>query len=180
MTGTVIASGQAPWIPVAHRMELLRGRTGPAERELVTAAFVLVLDAADALLLTHVNLPGRGWDIPGGHIDPGENPAEAATREVAEETGLALTPEEVELAGWQRFTLLAAPPDWYPYPFPLSYTLMFAARLAGSGPAVTPPAGSECGPAQWCTAAEVAARCAGASWLPFTAEIGRSPATGRG
>ena len=31
------------------------------------------------------------WEIPGGHIDPGENPVEAAAREVAEETNLAVS-----------------------------------------------------------------------------------------
>ncbi|MGH3697497.1 MAG: NUDIX hydrolase [Pseudonocardiaceae bacterium] len=29
------------------------------------------------------------WMLPGGHVEPNENPAEAALREVAEETGLA-------------------------------------------------------------------------------------------
>lgn len=29
------------------------------------------------------------WMLPGGHVEPDENPAEAALREVAEETGLA-------------------------------------------------------------------------------------------
>jgi 8-oxo-dGTP diphosphatase len=33
--------------------------------------------------------PARGcWDIPGGFLNPWEHPAEAAVREVAEETGL--------------------------------------------------------------------------------------------
>ncbi|GAB2650683.1 NUDIX hydrolase [Nocardia goodfellowii] len=43
------------------------------------------------VLLLHRNpiLPLGGlWDIPGGVVAPGENPADAARREVAEETGL--------------------------------------------------------------------------------------------
>ena len=28
-----------------------------------------------------------GWELPGGHVDPGEEPAETAAREVTEETG---------------------------------------------------------------------------------------------
>jgi 8-oxo-dGTP pyrophosphatase MutT (NUDIX family) len=32
----------------------------------------------------------RGWEIPGGHLEEGESPAEAARREFAEEIGHAL------------------------------------------------------------------------------------------
>ncbi|MGL5858312.1 MAG: NUDIX domain-containing protein, partial [Angustibacter sp.] len=40
---------------------------------------------------------GHGWAVPGGSIDPGETPAAAAVRELAEETHLA-----VPDADWQR------------------------------------------------------------------------------
>jgi len=37
--------------------------------------------------------PFRGqWCLPGGHIDAGEDPADAVVREVLEETGLAIRP----------------------------------------------------------------------------------------
>lgn len=32
----------------------------------------------------------RGWELPGGHVEPGENPLEGAKREWQEETGLPL------------------------------------------------------------------------------------------
>lgn len=50
---------------------------------------VLMLEDSDPLA------PGtpRFWVTPGGGIDPGETPAQAALREVEEETGLRLTPE---------------------------------------------------------------------------------------
>jgi 8-oxo-dGTP pyrophosphatase MutT (NUDIX family) len=47
-----------------------------------------VLDG-ERLLLTKRSDNGQ-WCLPGGGIDPGERPAEAAEREVLEETGLTV------------------------------------------------------------------------------------------
>lgn len=54
------------------------------------AAIAVVLDEQDHVLLIwrHRFVPGRwGWELPGGLIEPGENPLAAAMREVREETG---------------------------------------------------------------------------------------------
>lgn len=46
------------------------------------------------LMVRHVEDDGREyWTLPGGGIEKGETPAEAAEREVLEETGLRLTAE---------------------------------------------------------------------------------------
>ena len=43
------------------------------------------------LLVQRANPPAAGtWSIPGGRVEPGEDDATAITREVAEETGLAV------------------------------------------------------------------------------------------
>lgn len=63
----------------------------PGERPRVSGYAVVVRDGA--VLLAHLSqAPGRdlpdAWTLPGGGIEFGEHPREAAVREVAEETGL--------------------------------------------------------------------------------------------
>ncbi len=58
------------------------------------AAYAVVTED-DRILLAHWNSPQRpAWTMPGGGIDPGEDPMDAAVREVFEETGF-----HVELDG---------------------------------------------------------------------------------
>ncbi len=82
----------------------------------VTAAFALAFEG-ELLLLT--NLAARGWDIPGGHLDPGETPEETMRREVYEETGARLGP--ARLLGYQRRHVAGPKPDNYLFPYPDSY-----------------------------------------------------------
>lgn len=53
------------------------------------SARVLLLDASDRLLLVQ---SGDAWLVPGGGVEEGEGLAEAAARELCEETGLTVTP----------------------------------------------------------------------------------------
>src|SRR4051812_40744276 len=56
----------------------------------VVCAGAVVRDAAGRLLLVRRGRPPSAglWSIPGGRVEPGETPAQAAAREVREETGL--------------------------------------------------------------------------------------------
>ena len=48
------------------------------------------------LILERAEEPFAGhWDVPGGFVEMGESPDEAAVREVREETGLAVIPTEL-------------------------------------------------------------------------------------
>jgi 8-oxo-dGTP diphosphatase len=40
---------------------------------------------------------GEFWNVPSGRVEDGETPAEGAVRELAEETGLVVEPEELTL-----------------------------------------------------------------------------------
>jgi 8-oxo-dGTP pyrophosphatase MutT (NUDIX family) len=74
------------------------------ERSVVRA---VVLDIHEHVLLFHTRDPtypelGTWWELPGGGIDPGETFREATVRELAEEAGIVVTPDQVGQPGWRR------------------------------------------------------------------------------
>lgn len=81
------------------------------------AARVLLVDASDRVLLFAGTDPGRPghayWFTPGGGLDAGESPAEGAARELAEETGLRLTPAELGTPVWSETIEFPFDGVWY-------------------------------------------------------------------
>lgn len=56
----------------------------------VARARVLIIDEADRILLVQHWARGSEWSLPGGGVDTGETPAQAAQRELREELGVEL------------------------------------------------------------------------------------------
>ena len=66
-------------------------------------ACTLLVDARGWVLLQerdeHAPIAPERWAASGGHVEPGESFLEAAVRELEEETGLVVAPEELQLVG---------------------------------------------------------------------------------
>jgi len=71
----------------------LRLRITRATQHKFTASVVGIIsnENGEVLLLDHVLRPASGWGLPGGFLDPQEQPADGLKREIREETGLELT-----------------------------------------------------------------------------------------
>lgn len=71
----------------------LRERMGH-ELLLMSGVAALVRNSEGQVLLQRRSDDGR-WNLPGGAVDPGEEPARSVIREVREETGLLVRPERL-------------------------------------------------------------------------------------
>ncbi|GAA1643517.1 hypothetical protein GCM10009828_085440 [Actinoplanes couchii] len=67
----------------------MRSLIGP-ELILLPSVSVLVVDGDGRLLLVRHAGDRQWWAVPGGGVDVGESPGEAAVREILEETGLRI------------------------------------------------------------------------------------------
>lgn len=75
-------------MPMSDYVRSLREMVGNTLLEVPTAS-ALMFDARGRVLLVR-NADGDVWTTPGGMIEPGETPADAAVREIWEETGLVV------------------------------------------------------------------------------------------
>ena len=124
--------------------------------DLITRDFTattFVVEGNSTLLLWHNKI--EAWLPPGGHIDPGELPEEAAVREVAEETGL-----QIELLGsrreWATVSVLVQPicillEDINPGHQHID--LIYFARVVGGNARINPCESSQL---RWCDHDELA------------------------
>ncbi len=103
------------------------------ERDVVR---VVVQDArGDVLLLRALDSTdpavGTWWELPGGGIEAGETPALTAVRELAEETGIAVGPDEVGRPTWRRDATFR-----YRGRRHLQHEVVVLVRLASTAPAL--------------------------------------------
>lgn len=64
---------------------------------MITTCGVLVTNGASLLIAHPTN--SRYWDIPKGRVEPGEQPADTASRELQEETGLVISGDRLRYLG---------------------------------------------------------------------------------
>jgi len=116
-------------VPTPDFVLRLREKVGHDLLPLVGICAVVV-DADGRLLLTRRRDTG-GWALVGGIVEPGEQPAVAAVREVLEETGVDA---EVD----RLVSVIADPPAQYPNGDQVQFlTLLFVLRHVAGDPVVS-------------------------------------------
>jgi ADP-ribose pyrophosphatase YjhB (NUDIX family) len=69
-------------------------------RNAVPAAVVAVVDGAEVCCIERGEPPAEGaWSLPGGHLEYDEPLPDGAARELEEETGLAVDPDDLTVVG---------------------------------------------------------------------------------
>jgi 8-oxo-dGTP diphosphatase len=57
--------------------------------------FAAIIDEDRRILCVRMNYATRAWTTPGGRVEPGESPLDALKREVLEEAGLDVIPQDL-------------------------------------------------------------------------------------
>jgi len=80
-------------MPISPYMRELRAKVGH-DMLLQPGVAAVIINAAGQVLLQRRSDNGQ-WGLPGGIMEPGEEPAETLVREIREETALEVVPERI-------------------------------------------------------------------------------------
>lgn len=94
-------------------------------RQQRVAAYAVVAREGEVLLARWTGPRGPEWTLPGGGLDFGEDPADAAVREVREETGYAVRLDGLLFVHSFRRVLPDAPVDFH------AIQIVYAATVIG-------------------------------------------------
>lgn len=117
------------------------------------AAYAVIIEHGRLLLTElseHTTMPGW-WTLPGGGLDLGETPADAVTREVAEETGQLVV--DVELVGVS--TMRQAGESRWGVKDYQAVRLLYTAHCPDPGPPVVHDVGGSTRSARWVPLSDV-------------------------
>jgi len=144
----------------------LVGSTRPVDASAVFAAMTFVRDCDGAIVLTWSERRGE-WSVPGGWRELDETPSEGAAREIAEETGLVVAPEDLEPVGWERFRPVVGPSRFAPE---VDLMQVYAVRLPTSAPRLRAESGAS-RPPEWASPEEFALLAGRQFWWPLAAYL---------
>ena len=119
-------------MPLSPYLARLRGRIGH-ELIMLTGVSACIFDEAGRVLLAH-HVDSRIWALPGGAVEPDEDPAAAVAREAREELGIEVTLHGlIGVYGGPEFRVS------YPNGDLVSYVaIVYACKAAGTPAAIDP------------------------------------------
>lgn len=112
------------WIPYKNRVDFFLGSRVDFDAPVTTVHGFFFNEKNQLLMIEHRR---RGWEIPGGHIDDGEEFETAMRRELLEET--QMKSGALKAIGYLEKTALEDEPENCQYPYPLSYCIFYAGRI---------------------------------------------------
>jgi len=80
-------------MPISPYMKTLRDKVGNDLLMMPAAGGVVINDNNEVLL--QLRSDNNLWGVPGGALDPGEDVADCVVREILEETGITVVPEQI-------------------------------------------------------------------------------------
>lgn len=121
------------WLPAENFVETYLADKLPSVEDCPSSYAIVFKNGA--ILQTELRegeRPTRRLDIPGGHVDEGETPEEAAARETFEETGVHV--KVIKLVGYKKITVTSPKPENWRYPYPTGYMAYYLCEVIEETP----------------------------------------------